>query len=134
LDELPRRITTSFGFKKAGNRIVDATQRAVRMALRANSDLRQDGPFLLTATQAENPPIRSRQEETGSLVKAPYLPPIEIRAAAALIQKESGDVPNEELIREVARLLGFQRVGSELSDVIANALQLSAGFTPEPNR
>jgi hypothetical protein len=103
---------------------VDATERAVRLALRDHSELRQDGAFLLTAAQAQDPPIRSRLEETGSLVKAPYLPPMEIRAAAALIQKESGDIPDDDLIREVARLLGFQRVGSELSDVIATALDL----------
>lgn len=124
MDELARRITSSFGRTRAGNRIVDATQRAVRLALRDHSELRQDGAFLLTAAQAEDPPIRSRLEETGSLVKAPYLPPMEIRAAAALIQKESGDIPDDDLIREVARLLGFQRVGSELSDVIAMALEL----------
>jgi len=64
--------------------------------------------------QAKNPPIRDRSAETGSVLKSTYLPPIEIKAAAKLILQESGEVPSEDMIRAIARLLGFQRVGADL--------------------
>jgi hypothetical protein len=118
-DELARRITTAFGKAKAGSRIVEATGRATQQALRQDPFLMQDGAFLMTLAQATKPPIRDRSAETGSLLKAAYIPPFEIAAAAAFVRQESGDVSGDDLIRAVARLLGFQRVGSDLFAVIA---------------
>lgn len=122
IEEVARRITTAFGKTKAGSRIVEATGRAVRQALRQDPTLRQDGSFLMTLAQAAAPPVRDRSAETGSLLKAAYIPPCEIVAAAALVRQESGDVDGDDLIRAIARLLGFLRVGSELSTVIAEAV------------
>ena len=122
IDEVARRITTAFGKTKAGSRIVEATGKAVRQALRQDGTLIQDGPFLATKDQAAAPAVRDRSAETGSLLKAAYIPPSEIEAAAKLVWQESGDVMGEDLIRAVARLMGFLRVGSELSAVINEAL------------
>jgi Protein of unknown function (DUF4011)/REase_MTES_1575/Protein of unknown function (DUF3320)/AAA domain len=122
IDEVARRITTAFGKTKAGSRIVEATGRAVRQALRQDPILIQDGSFLMTQAQAAAPPVRDRSAETGSLLKAAYIPTCEIVAAAALVRQESGDVDGDDLIRAIARLLGFLRVGSELSTVIAEAV------------
>jgi hypothetical protein len=122
IDEVARRITTAFGKTKAGSRIIEATGRAVRQALRQDPILMQDGSFLMTQAQAAAPPVRDRSAETGSLLKAAYIPICEIVAAAALVWQESGDVDGDDLIRAIARLLGFLRVGSELSTVIAEAV------------
>lgn len=122
IDEVARRITTAFGKTKAGSRIVEATGRAVRQALRQDAMLAQDGPFLMTQAQAAAPPVRDRSAETGNLLKAAYIPPCEMMAAAALVRQESGDVGGDDLVRAIARLLGFLRVGSELSAVIAEAV------------
>ena len=122
IDEVARRITTAFGKTKAGSRIVEATGRAVRQALRQDATLTQDGPFLMTQAQAGAPPVRDRSAETGNLLKAANIPPCEIVAAAALVRQESGDVDGDDLIRAIARLLGFLRVGSELSTVISEAV------------
>jgi hypothetical protein len=122
IDEVARRITTAFGKTKAGSRIVEATGRAVRQALKQDPTLTQDGAFLMTQAQAAAPPVRDRSAETGNLLKAAYIPPCEIVAAAALVRQESGDVSGDELVRAIARLLGFLRVGSELSTVIAEAV------------
>ena len=73
----------------------------------------------LAGAQAATPPVRDRSEETGSLLKAAFIAPCEILAAAALVRHESGGVEGDDLTRAIARLLGFQRVGSELSAVIA---------------
>jgi hypothetical protein len=124
IDEVARRITSAFGRSRAGNRIVEATGRAARLAAQRDRIVRREGPFLLTEEQAEDPPIRDRIAETGSLLKASYLPPMEIVAAAHRIRSESGDMSGEDMTRAIARLLGFQRVGSDLAEVINDALQL----------
>jgi hypothetical protein len=62
--------------------------------------------------------VRDRRAETGTILKAEYLPPMEISAAAERIVAECGEMPPEDMARAVARLLGFQRVGSDLSDTI----------------
>lgn len=74
--------------------------------------------FVLTEEQAASPPVRDRRAETGAILKAEYLPPMEIAAAAARIRSESGLMLPEEMTRTVARLLGFQRVGPDLSEAI----------------
>jgi len=122
IDEVARRITAAFGKTKAGSRIVEATGRAIRQALRQDATLTQDGRFLMTQAQAAAPPVRDRSAETGNLLKAAYIPPCEIVAAAALVRQESGDVDGDDLIRAIARLLGFLRVGSELSAMIADSV------------
>jgi hypothetical protein len=122
VDEIARRIAAAFGRSRTGNRIADATARAVRAAMQRDQGLHRDGPFVMTAAQAETPPVRDRSAETGSILKASYLPPSEIVAAAGLVRQESGEVPQEDLVRAVARLLGFQRVGTELAAAIEGAL------------
>jgi len=122
LDEVARRVATAFGRARTGSRISDATARAAALAMQRDPDLRRMGDVLMTAAQAADPPVRDRSAETGTLLKAAALPPVEIAAAARLIRQESGEMALAEMTRAVARLLGFRRVGPELSAVIAREL------------
>lgn len=116
VDELARRIGAAFGKARTGARIVDTTMRALRAVQnRSNNRLRRVGEFVLNEEQLATPPVRDRRAETGAILKAEYLPPMEIAAAAARIKSESGLMPPEEMTRAVARLLGFQRVGPDLN-------------------
>jgi hypothetical protein len=117
-DEVARRITSAFGLSRAGNRIVDATHRAIALAQQRNPALLQDGDFFLMEEQAKAPPVRNRSAESGAILKAACLPPMEIAAAARRIRLDSGDISRDDLIRAVARLLGFQRIGSDLAEVL----------------
>jgi hypothetical protein len=122
IDEITRRLTSAFGKSRAGSRIAEATRRAALLAVQKEPTLTQSASFLLTDEQAKNPPIRDRSAENGSLLKAAYLPPMEISAAAQRIRSESGDMAPEELTRAIARLLGFRRVGSDLAVVISEVV------------
>ncbi|MFZ1704833.1 MAG: DUF3320 domain-containing protein, partial [Saprospiraceae bacterium] len=123
VDEIARRIATAFGKARTGGRIVDATHRALRaVQRRSDNRLRQVGQFVLTEEQVTVQPVRDRRAETGAILKAEYLPPMEIAAAAARIRAESGLMPPEEMTRAVARLLGFQRVGPDLSETILSVV------------
>lgn len=119
VDEIARRIAAAFGKARTGSRIVEATQRALRaVQRRSDNRLRQVGQFVLTEEHAAAPPVRDRRDESGAILKAEYLPPMEISAAASRIRADSGLMEPEEMTRAVARLLGFQRVGPELSETI----------------
>lgn len=123
VDELARRISSAFGKARTGTRIVDATLRAMAaVQKRADKPLEQAGQFVMTPDQKETMPIRDRKAESGFLLKAEYLPPMEIAAAADRILVESGAITPEEMTKAVARLLGFQRVGPELSATILAVL------------
>ena len=130
VDEIARRIAAAFGKQRVGSRIAEATERAVARALQTDASLRRDGDFLLTAAQAESPPVRDRSAESGPLLRAAALPPMEIRAAAAMVRAESGGISDEELLRAVARLLGFQRVGPDMAAVLMAVLTPPEGTPP----
>ncbi|MFN4128261.1 MAG: DUF3320 domain-containing protein [Paracoccaceae bacterium] len=122
-DEVARRVSAAFGKARTGSRITDATLAALKHAKRQAPDgIRPIGDFWLTGPQAENPPVRDRSAESGTLLKATTLPPMEIAAAARLIASESGEMPPEDMVRAIARLMGFLRVGTDLQAVILSAI------------
>ena len=120
---IARRVAESFGKARAGGRIADATQTALREAKRhSGGDMLERRDFWLTREQSEQMPIRDRSATGAGADKAAMLPPMEIAAAAELIERESGRVAQGDLIREVSRLLGFKRAGADLRRVIGGAL------------
>jgi hypothetical protein len=127
IEEVARRISAAFGKNRLGSRIAEATERAVRHALSRDTGLTRDGRFLVTTSQRADVPVRDRSAETGSILKASYLPPMEIEAAARRLLAESGNMPPQDLTRAVARLLGFQRVGPDLADAIGEVVHAMTG-------
>jgi len=121
IDELARRVSAAFGKSRTGARITEAVLNGTKAAMREDTSLILDGSFMMTTRQAENIPVRDRSEESGNLTKALYLPPMEIMAATDQIRNECGEISNDDMIRAVARLLGFQRVGPDLYEAIGNA-------------
>jgi hypothetical protein len=121
IDEVARRVAAAYGLQRAGSRIQEATERGARSATKTGSLVRE-GAFLMTEAQRNSPPVRDRSREASPTNKAEYLPPAEIRAAADMIERESGAVDHEEMATAVARLLGFSRTGQELRSVILKAL------------
>ena len=123
LDLVARRVAEAFGKSRTGGRILEATRAALLHARRqaAGELLDKDG-FWLTRAQNGTVPVRSRAGVDGGVAKAEYLPPIEIVAGADWIERECGRIDQEDLIRELARLLGFRRTGVDVRRSIANAL------------
>ena len=122
-DEVTRRVATAYSYTRAGRRVNEAVDRAVRAATGSKGPLGREGAFVFTEAQAESPPVRDRSEESGGVVKADYLPPMEILEARRQILHQSGEMPLDEMVRAVARMLGFRRVGPDLSTVIENILR-----------
>ncbi len=115
-DEIARRLASSFGKDRTGTRISDATSRALRVAKRMNeAEISKDGPFWFTIQQAGSPPIRDRSTESGTLLKAEYIAPMEIAAALDVAGSDSAGASEDELIRAAINLMGFKRSGPELT-------------------
>ncbi len=121
LEEAARRVAAAFGKSKAGTRIRMATDRALRQAGRRKA-LLAEGKFWMTEKQRLKPPVRDRSAAPVATRNPEYLPTAEIKAAAADVERQNGRMTHKELVREIARLLGFQRTGSDLRAQIAAAL------------
>ena len=123
VDLVARRIAEAFGKGRTGTRILAATRHALRHARRQEpGELLEKQDFWLTRDQSEAVPVRNRAGVDSGVGKPSHLPPMEIIAGADWIRRECGQVDKEELIRELARLLGFRRTGAELRRRICAAL------------
>lgn len=122
LDEVARRIASAFGKKNAGSRVLAATRRALVDASRRDPDLRREEDFWFTAAQAAAPPVRDRSGENGATCKADALSLLEVRSALRIAREDNPGGSDEDIIRAAARLMGFRRVGGEISSRIAEGL------------
>ena len=125
VDEVARRLATALGKRRAGTRISTAARQALRDA-HANHHgeeyLQCSGDFWFTVAQSKNIPVRERSGESGPTLQAAALPPMEVRAAATMLEKECGQMDRTEMVREIGRLLGFKRIGADLQRAINSAL------------
>ncbi|MXY51903.1 MAG: DUF3320 domain-containing protein [Gammaproteobacteria bacterium] len=123
LDLVARRVAEAFDKGRTGARILTATRAALIQARRqGQGELLDKGGFWLTRSQSNAVPVRSRAGIDGGVGRPKYLPPMEVLAGADWIERECGRIDQEDLIRELARLLGFRRTGAELRRSIAHAL------------
>jgi hypothetical protein len=123
VDEVARRIATSFGRDRAGSRIFSATKTALTHARGISPDLVTEDFFWFTRRQLQYPPVRDRTNEEGATLKASSISLREIRAALNIAREDNAGGDDADLIRSAARLLGFRRVGSELQARLAHGLE-----------
>jgi hypothetical protein len=129
IEEVARRIASSYGKERAGARILEATRAALESARSRHAELRSDGTFWFTSAQAEAPPVRDRAAESGATVKADCISPLEIDAALQMARDDNGGGDAADLVRTAARLMGFRRVGPDLQARIISRLERSSGIT-----
>jgi len=120
-DEVARRYAASHGKSRVGSRITEHVAKALAKA-ESEGELERDGPFWGTTEQLTNVPIRDRSQETIPTTSAESISSMEIIACAKLIEKESGKVNDEELVRVIAKTLGFKRAGPDFQAHVKNCL------------
>ena len=123
LDLLARRVLLSWGL----TRRTDSAMARMVMLLRAASVQaveRNGRTFIWPATLdiGSFDSFRVNGDEEDARRAASDIPPEEIAAAARHVLRAQISLPRDELIREVARLLGFQRLGQAVE------LHVSAGI------
>ncbi|WP_084420736.1 DUF3320 domain-containing protein [Henriciella litoralis] len=124
-EEVARRVAYAFGKERTGARIVDATGKALKHLSATTPEVFSVDGFWMTKAQHSNPVVRDRSGETGPTLKGSMIPPIEIAMAKNLIFKECGAVDREELVKAIAYMFGFKRVGPDLRSSIERVLEAS---------
>lgn len=122
IDEVARRYAASHGKSRVGSRISDHVSKALLKAER-DQQLVRNGKFWGTQTQFSNVPVRDRSKESVPTTSAENISPLEIIACANLIEEESGTVSEEELVRVIAKTLGFKRAGPDFQSHVRKSLK-----------
>lgn len=124
VEEIARRVAACFNRDKAGSRILAVTRKALTNAQSSGADMLTDGGFYYTRAQADAPPVRDRSAETGATIKADSISLLEIAAAFKIARDDNVGGDGSDLVRSVARLMGFRRVGPDLQARISAGLAL----------
>jgi len=121
--EVARRIAGAFGKERAGSRIANLTLRALRKA-RNSHIIKDDNKFWFTSSQKNNPPVRDRSAEQGTIQKAENISLLEISAAISIARSDNAGGVDDELIRSAAQLLGFRRLGPDLRERFEQGMRM----------
>jgi uncharacterized protein (DUF1778 family) len=115
-EEVARRIREAFGLQRTGNRILSKINEALRTAERLGEVISEEG-FRSTG-ERRHPLPRHRRKAALPLRQADRIAPHEYRLAALQVVETAVGIDHEDLIAETARLLGFERTGSDLRAAI----------------
>jgi very-short-patch-repair endonuclease len=128
-EEIARRVATLFGKQKAGSRIAERVEAALRYLKTRNDEIVSANGFWLTKTQQADMPLRNRSRAPLNLRRANLIPPMEMEAAIERVLEENGALAVEEIPRAVALLFGFQRTGQEFRPAVEPVVEslLSVG-------
>ena len=121
-DEVARRYAVAHGKTRVGSRILEYVQKGLTKAKR-DGLIKQEGDFWGTEEQFAKVPVRDRSEETIPTTSADSISPMEICACADLIEKESGLLETGEMVRVIAKTLGFKRAGPDFQTKVTKALK-----------
>ena len=128
LDEVGRRLSRLWGYKRAGRRIQDSVRRAVSVAVRSGS-LRysgtSSGAFLEPGVGAAVT-VRDRSRvNSATLRRVDMLPPVELSQSIFRVVERSIGITERELAVEVARAFGFKSTSADMrACVTENARRL----------
>ena len=121
IDEVSRRLSRLWGYKRAGSRIRNAVELAADRAVHANT-VRQSLPelpdFLESPQALEGPDVRDRADANSSVRSADMLPPTELRLAIVRAVEASIAISPGECAADVARMLGFRSTSAQLKACI----------------
>jgi hypothetical protein len=115
-DEVVSRIRDAFGLKRAGNRIQQAVEAAIGVAVMSGRIEK-----LVDFLSVPNSPIRVRDRSAASsqtLRRADMLPPSEIRAAVFDVVRNNFGATSDQVVQAVSRMLGIKSTSAAVRDAI----------------
>lgn len=121
-EEVARRIREAFGLQRTGNRIRDKIDHALQVAARQREVSIEEGFWI--AREQCHPLPRHRRNTAPQLRRSDRIAPQEYRLAILQVVEGAVGIDREDLIIETARLLGFDRTGSDLHDAIENQINI----------
>lgn len=121
VDEVGRRLSRLWGYKRAGSRIRNAVGLVASRAIRANkiqSSLPESPDFLESCQSPQRPMVRDRTDAGSSVRAVDMLPPTELRHAILRAVEASIAMGPEECAADVARMLGYKSTSAQLKACI----------------
>ncbi|MHC9539373.1 MAG: DUF3320 domain-containing protein [Vulcanimicrobiota bacterium] len=125
--EASRRLIALWGISKLGTRIQNYIDEVIGLALRENLFIMQKeilwrkdhSPDSWSGFRVPHPDALARREMED-------IPPMEIANAAFHILQQCIALPSDDLIRQAAKLFGFSRMGTRVSECGQKAIALLA--------
>jgi very-short-patch-repair endonuclease len=125
LQETARRVAEFWGMKRAGRKITEIVENAARWAGRSGA-IKRKADFLWPAEMKIPPIRRGSKEEFFRPIE--YVCLEEIAKAAFLVVRKEYRISKEELIKQVAKILGYDRVGDNIQNRIGEGIDLLLKF------
>ena len=128
LEELGRRMSRLWGYKRAGRRVQDSVRRAVSVLVRDGS-LRYSkagtGAFLESGAGGAATVRDRSMVNSATLRRVDMLPPVEISESVLQVVERSIGISERDLAVEVARAFGFKSTSADMRKCVAeNARRL----------
>ena len=125
IQETARRVAEFWGMKKTGRRITEIVKNAASWAERSGA-IKRKGDFLWH-TGMKIPPIRRGSKEE-FFRPVEYVCLEEIAKAAFLVVRKEYRISKEELIKQVAKILGYNRVSDNIQNRIEKGIEFLLKF------
>lgn len=122
---LTRRVLQGFGITRAGSRIQGRTQAILNQL---NCRRTAQGNTVLFWRQDQDPAAFAEYRPAGTGIharEAGDVPLVEVAQAVSQVLAEQIGLPEEDLIRETARKLGYARSGSQVIAMVKGGIQVA---------
>ena len=120
-DYAVKRLAESWGIRRTGHRVADAGTRAVGKLVQAGTVERR-GEFLWRPGDTLNTVRMPDPNDERTRRDIDEIPPEEIDLAVRRLKEVTRGVPDEQLLVSVSRVLGFDRMGGRIREVLEQRL------------
>jgi hypothetical protein len=121
-EEIARRVSSLWGLKRKGSRIVEAVASALQYLVRGAQVFAQGPIYRLTG----GVPVRVRVRtlvKSAAFRKPEFLAPVEVREAAVSIIRDNPGATADAVVQEGARRLGWKATSEALRDLFETELR-----------
>ena len=115
-EEVARRIREAFGLERTGNRILSKINQALGVAENRGEIIAEEGFW--SGRERTHALPRNRRDAALPLRRADRIAPHEYRLAILKVVEKAAGIERRDLIVETARLIGFDRTGTDLQAAI----------------
>jgi transcription elongation GreA/GreB family factor/very-short-patch-repair endonuclease len=113
IELVTRRVRDAWGIGRAGSRVAEAVRRQLEL-LRDRGHIRLRDGFVWSDERA-TAHVRVPTDNPSTVRAIEHVPAVEIRESVSRIAMVSDAIPRPELLRSVARLFGWRRLGPDIA-------------------
>jgi len=117
------RLAKALGFQKVGSRVMEAVNSSIRVLVR-ESKIKRINKFLWPNRNDFIPAVRQPElNEKDSFRTIKFVPPEEIELGVRNLIQSGFSILEDEVVKQIARIFGFDRTGPHIYDRIKGILK-----------